>query len=116
MNESDELRKSVYDTSVVATNKRTNRRNTFSDRVQKEAAKPIVLRELIGRLIHSGDISGLVPRSAKDPEMVIRVRTRDAYTNPGLGYLQNAATSVFCEEDDDLINQSFKDRKISEAE
>jgi hypothetical protein len=55
--------------------------------VQKEAAQPIVLRELIERLIHS-DVSRLVPRSKEDHKMVIRVRTRDAYTR--LEYLRKA--------------------------
>jgi hypothetical protein len=43
---------------VVATNKHTRRRGSFFDVVQKEAAQPIVLRELIERLIHS-DTSNL---------------------------------------------------------
>jgi hypothetical protein len=48
--------------------------------------------------------------------MVIRVRTRDAYTRPDLGYLKKATTSVFREEDDDVINQIRKDKSISETE
>jgi hypothetical protein len=87
MQESEELRKPVYDTVVVATNKHTRRRDSFFDVLQKEAAQPIVLRELIERLIHS-EVSRLVPRSKKDPKMVIRVRTRDAYTR--LEYLRKA--------------------------
>ena len=86
MRESEELKKSVYDTVVVATSKHT-RRPSFFDAMQKEAARPIVLRKLIARLIH-GDTSQLVPRSKKDHKMVIRVRTRDAYTR--LKYLRKA--------------------------
>lgn len=86
MLESDELKKPVYDTVVVATNEHT-RRPSFFDVMQREAAEPIVLRELIWRLIRS-DISRLVPRSKKDHKMVIRVRARDAYTR--LGFLRRA--------------------------
>jgi hypothetical protein len=116
MNESDELKKSDYGTTVVATNKRTLRRNTFFDRVQKEAAKPIVLRELIERLIKGDYIPDLVPRSAKNRERVIREKTRHAYTHKDLGYLKEGTISVSFDEDDDLINQIRKNKSIPETE
>jgi hypothetical protein len=80
----EDLSDSLYDTVVVATNKRTKRRDTFYDKMQHEAEKPISLRALIEKLF----ISYKPPRTKKDPEMVIRVRTRDAYTR--FEYLRRA--------------------------
>ena len=74
------LSRPLYDAVVVATNKTTA--GVFFPLVQKEAAKPIVLRDLIRRLIQIYR----PPTSNKDPDMVIRVRTKDALTR--LGYLQ----------------------------
>jgi hypothetical protein len=79
--ESEILKQPLYDTTVIKTNK-ASARESFFDLVQEHAAKPIVLRELIRVLI--GKYAP--PRSKKNPEMVIRVRTRDAYTK--LGYLR----------------------------
>jgi RNase P protein component len=80
MPESEILSRHLYDAKVVATNKMTG--GVFFPLVQKNAAKPIVLRNLIRRLIRIYR----PPTSKKDPNMVIRVRTRDALTR--LGYLQ----------------------------
>jgi hypothetical protein len=81
--ESDILKMPLYDAVVVATNKST-RPGDFFYLVQQAAAKPIVLRELIQKLI----ATYRPPSSMKDHEMVIRVRTKDAYTR--LGYLRQA--------------------------
>jgi len=77
------LNRPLYDVVVVATNK-TTRPGDFFHLVQVSAAKPIVLRELIRKLI----ATYRPPSSMKDPKMVIRVRTKDAYTR--LGYLRQA--------------------------
>ena len=74
------LSRPLYDAVVVATNKMTT--GDFFPLVQKNAAKPIVLRDLIRLLIQIYR----PPFSEKDPDMVIRVRTRHALTR--LGYLQ----------------------------
>ncbi len=81
MPESGILSSHLYDEKVVATNKMT-RPGDFFHLVQKRAAKPIVLRNLIRLLIRIYR----PPRSKKDPNMVIRVRTKDALTR--LGYLR----------------------------
>jgi len=80
--ESDKLKESFYDTVVVATNKTTTRPGDFVHLVQTAASEPITLRELIQHLI----VIYRPPRSKKHPELVIRVRTRNAYTH--LGYLR----------------------------
>jgi hypothetical protein len=80
--ESERLQHSLYDTVVVATNKTTTRANDFVHVLQAAAAEPITLRELIERLI----ATYRPPSSMKDPAMVIRIRTRDAYTT--LGFLR----------------------------
>jgi hypothetical protein len=109
----ERLEKSIYDTRVVASNKRTPRRNGFIDRVQEEAAKPIVLRELIEHLIRARNTYRLADRTGKDRAMVIRVRTLYAYNH---GYLQNANASVLSDEDHDLINRIRRDKSIPETE
>ena len=72
----------VYDTMVVATSKEA-REGTFFAAVQKFAGKPIKLENLIQKLVAEVEL-----RSAKDPEGVIRVRTRDSLTR--LGFLKAA--------------------------
>ena len=81
MPESGILNRPLYDVVVVATNKMT-RPGDFFHLVQKNAAKPIMLRDLILLL----NQIYRPPISKKDPAMVIRVRTKDALTR--LGYLQ----------------------------
>jgi hypothetical protein len=84
---SKKLADSFYDAVVVATPKKATRKtrhSEFFDLLQHAAAKPIVLRELIQRLI----ATYRPPSSPKDPERVIRVRTRAAYAT--LGYLRQA--------------------------
>lgn len=81
--ESEILGQPLYDAVVVATNK-TTRPGDFFHLVQTAAAKPVILRTLIQHLI----ATYRPPSSKKDPETVIRVRTRDAYTR--LGYLRKA--------------------------
>jgi hypothetical protein len=81
--ESSVLDRPLYDVVVVATNK-TTKPGDFFHLVQEAAAKPIVLRELIRKLI----ATYRPPSSMKDPKMVIRVRTKDAYMR--LGYLRQA--------------------------
>jgi hypothetical protein len=81
--ESSVLDRPLYDAVVVATNK-TTRTGDFFHLVQESAAKPIVLRDLIQKLV----ATYRPPSSMKDPKMVIRVRTKDAYTR--LGYLRQA--------------------------
>ncbi len=78
----DQPRAEVYDTMVVATSKET-KEGTFFAQVQKFAAKPIKLETLIKKLVDEVEL-----RSAKDPEGVIRVRTRDSFTR--LGFLKAA--------------------------
>jgi hypothetical protein len=80
--ESEKLAESFYDTVVVATSKKTTRPGEFLDLVQQAAAEPITLRRLIQHLV----ATYRPPRTKRDPEMVIRVRTTAAYTN--LGYLR----------------------------
>jgi hypothetical protein len=85
--ESEKLKEFFYDTVVVATNKTTTRPGDFVHLVQTTAAEPITLRELIQHLI----VIYRPPRSKKHPELVIRVRTRNAYTH--LGYLRQVIQS-----------------------
>jgi len=80
--EPEKLEEAFYDTVVLATNKTTTSPGDFVHRVQTAAAEPITLRKLIQHLIDTYR----PPRTKKDPRMVIRVRTRDAYTR--LGYLR----------------------------
>ena len=80
--ESEKLEESFYDIIVVATNKTTTRPGDFVHRMQAAAAEPLALRKLIQHLI----ATYRPPYTKKDPEMVIRVRTRDAYMR--LGYLR----------------------------
>jgi predicted GIY-YIG superfamily endonuclease len=80
--EAEILASALYDAVVVATLKSTSP-DAFFSLVQKAAAKPIVLRDLIRKLI----ATYRPPSSTKDPEMVIRIRTKDAYTR--LGYLRS---------------------------
>lgn len=80
--ESEKLEESFYDTVVVATNKTTTRPDDFVHRMQAVAAEPIALRKLIQHLI----ATYRPPYTKKNPAMVIRVRTRDAYMR--LGYLR----------------------------
>jgi len=84
LTESKILGQPFYNAVVVATGK-TARPGGFFHLVQEKAAKPIVLRILIKLLIKMYR----PPLSEKDPEMVIRVRTRDAL-KPKLGYLRRA--------------------------
>ena len=87
LSKSEKLAETFYDAVVVATSKRASRKtrhSEFFDLLQQAAAKPIVLRKLIQRLI----ATYRPPSSPKDPERVIRVRTRAAYTT--LGYLRQA--------------------------
>lgn len=81
MPESGILSRPLYDAVVVATNKVT-RPGDFFHLVQEKAAKPIMLRDLIRLLMKIYR----PPTSKKDPDMVIRVRIRDAFTR--LGYLK----------------------------
>jgi hypothetical protein len=83
LTESRILERPLYDVIVVATTKPT-RPGDFFFLAQEAADKPIPLRKLIQHLI----ATYRPPLSKKDPEMVIRVRTRDAYTR--LGYLRKA--------------------------
>ena len=83
MPESGILSKPLYNTVVVSTNKMTS--GDFFPLVQKNAAKPIVLRDLIRLLIRIYR----PPTSKKDPDMVIRIRTKDALTR--LGYLRQVS-------------------------
>jgi hypothetical protein len=83
LSNSEKLADSFYDTVVVATSKKT-KRGDFFDLLQQAAAEPITLQKLIQHLIGTYR----PPRSKRDPEIVIRVRTKDAYTT--LGYLQQA--------------------------
>lgn len=82
--ESKKLAESFYDTVVVATSKKTKktRHGDFYDLLQKAAAEPITLRKLIQQLIGTYR----PPRTKRDPEILIRTRTSDAYTK--LGYLR----------------------------
>lgn len=82
VSESERLEQPLYNTVVVATNKTTTKADDFVHLLQKAAAEPITLRKLIQHLIATYQ----PPLSKKDPEMVIRIRTRDAYTK--LGYLR----------------------------
>lgn len=75
-------RAEVYQTMVVATGKEA-KEGTFFGQVQKFAAKPIKLETLIQKLVSEVEL-----RSGKDPEGVIRVRTRDSFTR--LGWLKAA--------------------------
>jgi hypothetical protein len=86
LSKSEKLADSFYDAVVVATSKKVRRKtrhSEFFDLLRQAAAKPIVLRELIQRLI----ATYRPPSSPKDPEMVIRLHTRAAYA---LGYLRQA--------------------------
>jgi hypothetical protein len=80
--ESEKLADSFYDIVVVATTKKPSRPGDFFDLVQLAAAKPITLRKLIQHLT----TIYRPPRTKRDPAMVIRLRTKDAYTK--LGYLR----------------------------
>jgi len=80
--ESERLKEAFYDTVVVATDKTTTRPDDFVHLVQAEAVEPITLRKLIQHLI----VTYRPPRSKKHHEMVIRIRTRNAYKQ--LGYLR----------------------------
>ena len=80
MPESGILNGLLYDAKVVATNKMAG--GDFFPLVQKNAATPIVLRDLILRMIQIYH----PPTSKEDPNRVIRIRTRDALTR--LGYLR----------------------------
>lgn len=65
-------------TLYVASAKPT-REGTFMNLVQKAAAKPITLAALITELQqYNRDMGLVVPSAKKDPDMVIRVRTRYA--------------------------------------
>ncbi len=88
LTESKILGQPFYNAVVVATGK-TARPGDFFHLLQEKAAKPIVLRILIKLLIKMYR----PPLSKKDPEMVIRVRARDAL-KPKLGYLSLALTST----------------------
>ncbi len=86
LSNSEKLADSFYDTVVVATSKKTRktRHGDFFDLLQQAAAEPITLRKLIQHLI----ATYRPPSSPKDPEIVIRLQTRAAYTT--LGYLRQA--------------------------
>jgi hypothetical protein len=88
--EPEKLEESFYDSVVVATNKTTTRPGGFVHLMQAAAAQPITLRKLIQCLI----ATYRPPHTKKDPEMVIRVRTRDAFMR--LGYLRRV-TLCSCE-------------------
>jgi hypothetical protein len=75
---------SVYDTMVVATKKEV-REGSFFDKVVQLAKAPIKLETLIQKLIKE---VGPTLRSTKDPEIVVRARTRDAFSR--LGFLKEA--------------------------
>lgn len=81
VSESEKLEESLYDTVVVAAIKTKTISGSFLHLMKIAAAEPITLRELIHQLI----ATYRPPRSKKDPGMVIRVRTRDAYK---MGYLR----------------------------
>jgi hypothetical protein len=80
VSESEKLEDSLYDTLVVTTNV-TTRPGGFLHLMQTAAARPITLRELVHQLI----AIYRPPRTKKNHEMVIRVRTRNAYN---MGYLR----------------------------
>jgi hypothetical protein len=75
---------SVYETMVVATKKEV-REGSFFDQVVKFAQNPIKLETLIQKLVKE---VGPSLRSSKDPEHVVRTRTRDAFSR--LGFLKVA--------------------------
>jgi hypothetical protein len=81
LSESQKLEESFYDTVVVAAIKTRTVPGSFLHLLKAAAAEPIILRKLIHDLV----ANYRPPRSKKDPEMVIRVRTRDAYK---IGYLR----------------------------
>jgi hypothetical protein len=81
LSESKKLEETLYDTVVVAAIKTRTIPGSFLHLVRTAAAEPITLRKLIHQLI----ATYRPPRSKKDPGMVIRVRTRDAYK---MGYLR----------------------------
>lgn len=82
LSEPRKLEESLYDTIVVATSKTTTKPDGFLHLMQTAAAEPITLRDLIHHLIDTYR----PPRTKKDPAMVIRIRTRDAYK---MGYLRH---------------------------
>ena len=82
VSESERLEDPLYDTLVVATRKTTSKPDDFIHQLQKAAEKPITLRNLIRHLI----ATYRPPVSKKNPETVIRIRARNAYTS--LGYLR----------------------------
>lgn len=83
VSESKKLEEALYDTVVLATDNMKTRPGGFLHLLQAAAAKPITLRELI----HQLTCAYRPPRTKKNHEMVIRVRTRNAYT---MGYLRQA--------------------------
>ncbi len=84
LSESEKLENPLYDTVVVAAIKTKTIPGSFLHLVKTAAADPITLRKLIQHLI----AAYRPPRSKKDPKMVIRVRTRDAYKT---GYLRRVS-------------------------
>jgi hypothetical protein len=79
--EFEKMEESLYDTVVVAAIETKTVPGSFLHLMKTAAAEPITLRKLIRKLIGTYH----PPRTRKAPEMVIRVRTRDAYK---LGYLR----------------------------
>lgn len=74
----------VFQTKVIATDK-SAREGSFYGIVKAEASKPIVLEDLIGRVLAKvGDSL----RSEKDATVVVRARVRDCFSR--LGFLTEA--------------------------
>lgn len=74
----------VFQTKVIATDK-SAREGSFYGIVKAEASKPIVLEDLIGRVLAKvGDSL----RSEKDATVVVRTRVRDCFSR--LGFLTEA--------------------------